>query len=274
MVMAADRTHYDTLGIDPSADADEIRRAWKVLVQVWHPDRFTGDMRDEAESRAAQINGAYQALRDSSKRAAYDCRLAADREQERERTTTSAKPRTRPRAAATPRFTNRPNVARSMPFQHAEPVATPPQSLGEVALDMIRELITLVRRSPRFVGGSLALLTAMLAVAFAMSLTGGPSTLPSHGDLVRGGDTQAQAAPDPLSQAQMDAAVADLDAAAQRRADEQAAAAQQAQTARTPEPEFPAAQPVLRVPQASPRGNKSQAAPPHQPRVLRIMPRK
>ncbi|MCW2923678.1 MAG: DnaJ domain, partial [Thermoleophilia bacterium] len=33
------QTHYDVLGITRDADAGEVRTAWKLHVQVWHPDR-------------------------------------------------------------------------------------------------------------------------------------------------------------------------------------------------------------------------------------------
>ncbi|MBC7644129.1 MAG: J domain-containing protein [Thermoleophilia bacterium] len=76
--MAPSKTHYDVLGIAADADETEIKRAWKVLVQVWHPDRFTGEMRAHAEAQVQHINEAYGTLRVSDKRAAYDRRLAYD----------------------------------------------------------------------------------------------------------------------------------------------------------------------------------------------------
>lgn len=79
-VMELRRTHYDVLGIDAEADASQVRRAWKVNVQAWHPDRFEGDMRVEAERQTSRLNEAWHTLRDSGRRAAYDCRLAADRQ--------------------------------------------------------------------------------------------------------------------------------------------------------------------------------------------------
>jgi len=74
--MAPSKTHYDVLGIAADADEAEIKRAWKVLVQVWHPDRFTGEMREHAEGQVQHINEAYGTLRISDKRGEYDRRLA------------------------------------------------------------------------------------------------------------------------------------------------------------------------------------------------------
>lgn len=70
--MASHRTHYDTLGVDQEVDPDELRRVWKILVQVWHPDRFEGDMREHAHAQTSRINEAYNVLRDADKRSAYD----------------------------------------------------------------------------------------------------------------------------------------------------------------------------------------------------------
>ena len=70
--MGSHRTHYDTLGVDREVDADELRRVWKILVQVWHPDRFDGAMREHAETQTACINEAYHVLRDTDRRSAYD----------------------------------------------------------------------------------------------------------------------------------------------------------------------------------------------------------
>src|SRR6266508_87238 len=66
------RTHYDTLGLEPAATTEEIRHAWKTLIQVWHPDRFSGHLRAEAEEMTKAINEAYEELRHPARRNAYD----------------------------------------------------------------------------------------------------------------------------------------------------------------------------------------------------------
>jgi curved DNA-binding protein CbpA len=70
--MNRDRTHYEVLGVAPTASADEIRRAWKTLIQVWHPDRFSGLLRTEAEKMTKAINDAYQVLSRPHSRVQYD----------------------------------------------------------------------------------------------------------------------------------------------------------------------------------------------------------
>ena len=63
---AGSRDHYyRVLGVDPSASAEELKRAHRDLVQVWHPDRFTANPRLQniAQEKLREINSAYAALR-------------------------------------------------------------------------------------------------------------------------------------------------------------------------------------------------------------------
>jgi len=59
-------THYDTLGVEPTASPDEIKRAYRKRARETHPDHGG----DTAE--AAQVNGAYLVLSDPAKRERYD----------------------------------------------------------------------------------------------------------------------------------------------------------------------------------------------------------
>jgi len=53
-----------TLGLDTHAERTEIERTYRVLVKVWHPDRFQSDpkLRVEAEEKLKAINSAYAYL--------------------------------------------------------------------------------------------------------------------------------------------------------------------------------------------------------------------
>jgi hypothetical protein len=53
------------LGLEKSASQEEIRRAYRDLAKVWHPDRFVSDARLylKAEEKLKEINHAYDRLR-------------------------------------------------------------------------------------------------------------------------------------------------------------------------------------------------------------------
>ena len=61
---------YATLGVERSASADEIKKAYRALAQKYHPDRNEGD--DEAEERFKAVSAAYAVLSDEQRRADYD----------------------------------------------------------------------------------------------------------------------------------------------------------------------------------------------------------
>ncbi len=52
------------LELPPDADDEQIRRAWRELAKVWHPDRFGQDaaLKARATRRLAEINAAYEQL--------------------------------------------------------------------------------------------------------------------------------------------------------------------------------------------------------------------
>ena len=64
-------TIYATLGVQPDATLDEIKRAYRRATMKWHPDRNLGR---EAEAYAAfqEIREAYAILSDAEQRRVYD----------------------------------------------------------------------------------------------------------------------------------------------------------------------------------------------------------
>lgn len=60
---------YDLLGIPPDASPDELRRAYRKLAMVWHPDRNPAAAAEETFKR---IRYAYELLSDAERRAEYD----------------------------------------------------------------------------------------------------------------------------------------------------------------------------------------------------------
>jgi curved DNA-binding protein len=64
------KDYYQILGLDRSAGADEVRKAYRKLAMQYHPDRNPGNK--QAEEKFKEINEAYQVLSDPQKRARYD----------------------------------------------------------------------------------------------------------------------------------------------------------------------------------------------------------
>lgn len=68
--MAEKRDYYEVLGVDKSAGASEIKKAYYKLAKQYHPDVNPGDA--EAEKKFKEINEAYAVLSDDDKKAKYD----------------------------------------------------------------------------------------------------------------------------------------------------------------------------------------------------------
>ena len=64
------RDYYEVLGVDKSAGADDIKKAYRKLAMKYHPDRNPGDK--EAEERFKEAAEAYEVLSDDDKKARYD----------------------------------------------------------------------------------------------------------------------------------------------------------------------------------------------------------
>lgn len=72
-----DQSYYEILGISQAATAEEIKKAYRQMARVWHPDV---NKEEEAESRFKMINEANQVLNDSMKRKRYDAGLKFERD--------------------------------------------------------------------------------------------------------------------------------------------------------------------------------------------------
>ena len=64
------RDYYEVLGVPKSADAEDIKKAYRTLAKKYHPDMNPGDK--EAEQKFKEVNEAYAVLSDSEKKARYD----------------------------------------------------------------------------------------------------------------------------------------------------------------------------------------------------------
>lgn len=68
--MAGKRDFYEVLGVERSASADDIKKAYRKLAIKYHPDRNPGNK--EAEEKFKEAAEAYDVLHDPDKRARYD----------------------------------------------------------------------------------------------------------------------------------------------------------------------------------------------------------
>ncbi len=63
------KDYYKTLGVERNASADEIKKVYRKLARKYHPDV---SKEANAEERFKEVQEAYEVLRDSEKRRAYD----------------------------------------------------------------------------------------------------------------------------------------------------------------------------------------------------------
>lgn len=70
--------YYEILGVSRDASADEIKKSYRKLAIIYHPDRNPGDV--EAENMMKEINVAYGVLSDEIKRKEYDSTLSKEKD--------------------------------------------------------------------------------------------------------------------------------------------------------------------------------------------------
>jgi DnaJ-class molecular chaperone len=69
------KTFYDVLGVQRDASPDELKKAYRKLARKYHPDV---SKEKDATEKFKEVGEAYEVLKDSQKRAAYDHYGAAD----------------------------------------------------------------------------------------------------------------------------------------------------------------------------------------------------
>jgi DnaJ-class molecular chaperone len=62
---------YEHLGVDPNADDEQIKKAYRKMAMKWHPDKNPGN-RKEAEEKFKEITQSYEVLSNAEKREIYD----------------------------------------------------------------------------------------------------------------------------------------------------------------------------------------------------------
>ncbi|MEC8893687.1 MAG: DnaJ domain-containing protein, partial [Candidatus Poribacteria bacterium] len=68
--MTEKRDYYEVLGINQSADLDQIKKAYRKLAIKYHPDKNPND--SEAEGKFKEATEAYEVLSTPEKRQLYD----------------------------------------------------------------------------------------------------------------------------------------------------------------------------------------------------------
>lgn len=68
--MATQRDYYEILGVQRTASAEEIKKAYRALALKYHPDRNPDNK--EAEDKFKEASEAYEVLSDQKKRQQYD----------------------------------------------------------------------------------------------------------------------------------------------------------------------------------------------------------
>lgn len=69
----AKKNYYEVLGVAQDADINTIKKAYRKLVRQYHPDV---SKEPDAVQKTAEVNEAYETLKDADKRAEYDAMLA------------------------------------------------------------------------------------------------------------------------------------------------------------------------------------------------------
>ncbi len=59
---------YELLEVPPDASTEMVKAAYLRLAKQWHPDRYTGDAKANAEQRFREINEAFNLLKDPARR--------------------------------------------------------------------------------------------------------------------------------------------------------------------------------------------------------------
>lgn len=159
--MQAQKTHYETLAVDPQAAAEEIKTAYRRLIRMHHPDLVGSS--DDSEATTRLLTAAFACLSDPSARRDYDRELLPEPEPEPEPAPRPAAPR-RTAPAPTP---SSPQVAFSpIRYKILSRVALF-SLLGVIACASVGAWFTLAgpESALRPVFGLLALLPVVIAIS-------------------------------------------------------------------------------------------------------------
>jgi len=109
--MSSQPNHYEVLGLPPTATAEQIKKKYRELARLFHPDVNSSP---DAEQKILSVNQAYRVLGDPDRRSAYDA----------ERTLQRPPPHTR-----------RPDTPPATPPRPRRPAGPPPEPRGKPYYD-------------------------------------------------------------------------------------------------------------------------------------------
>jgi curved DNA-binding protein CbpA len=142
--------HYQTLGVDPDADAKAIKKAYKDLALITHPDKSSKDA--QAEEAFKKLAIAYSILSDPQQKKAYDDPIAKNQQPQNEtQTQLTAAGSTPPKAdgsAASPDEA----VTSSALVVSAGPTPTPSSS-SDKAASLVDKYVSSVGDNLKNIGG-------------------------------------------------------------------------------------------------------------------------
>ena len=70
---------YEVLGVKPGASQDEIKSAYRKLVKQYHPDQYVDNpLKDLAEEKLAEVNRAYEMLKNTSSLTDFEPAISED----------------------------------------------------------------------------------------------------------------------------------------------------------------------------------------------------
>jgi len=67
-----EKNYYKVLSVPRNSQLKEIKKSYRELALKWHPDKNTGDTKEEAEKMFQEISEAYEVLSDKELRGKYD----------------------------------------------------------------------------------------------------------------------------------------------------------------------------------------------------------
>lgn len=73
------KNYYQILGLEAFASNENIKKAYRELAKIYHPDKNHGDK--NSEEKFKEISLAYEILSDAKKRSDYDTFLQNERNQ-------------------------------------------------------------------------------------------------------------------------------------------------------------------------------------------------